>query len=201
MLTHDQREWDPARHSEERLNEKYTQLRKPLSLHSSVERSTKIQAILENQRQQNTTSISKGTLNGRRGCRLLYTPWILERKEKRGADPWLSTGILYQQRRVTSQLPHSQLYLTKQSLQYCAGFSVCSITRAFHHGWHLLSLLPTVQKAKAAYRKTSQTKANCTDQGLIVQSAVKSKLWSHRSHLPHNQTCMMPHYFFSEGPF
>lgn len=54
MLTHDQREWDPARHSEERLNEKYTQLRKPLSLHSSVEISTKIQAILENQRQQNT---------------------------------------------------------------------------------------------------------------------------------------------------
>lgn len=58
MLTHDQREWDPARHSEERLNEKYTQLRKPLSLHSSVEISTKIQAILENQRQQNTINFN-----------------------------------------------------------------------------------------------------------------------------------------------
>lgn len=54
LRTHGQKEWDPARHTEERLKEKYTQLHKPLGLHSSVEISTKIQAILESQRQQNT---------------------------------------------------------------------------------------------------------------------------------------------------
>lgn len=46
MLTHDWKEGDPARHTKEKLKEKYTQLHK-LSLQSFVEISTKIQAILE----------------------------------------------------------------------------------------------------------------------------------------------------------
>lgn len=41
-------------HQRNRVKEKYRQLHRLLSLHSFIEKSTKIQAILENYRQQNT---------------------------------------------------------------------------------------------------------------------------------------------------
>lgn len=53
LTTHDQKEWDPARHTKEKLRNTHSSINQ-LSLHSSVEIPNKIEAILENQRQQNT---------------------------------------------------------------------------------------------------------------------------------------------------
>lgn len=53
LTTHDQKERDPARHTKEKRRNTHSSINQ-LSLHSFVEIPSKIQAMLENQRQQNT---------------------------------------------------------------------------------------------------------------------------------------------------